>query len=758
LKRKKKSAHTLPSHLSRREIQQGQRVFQRYITINGFTIAFLMNDLLILYGIRNGLSDPQLAVLASFMHLTMPFMFIGKKLIPRYGLAKMWSTAWFLRYLSGSILILAPFVGRVAPQWAVSFTVLAAVFGFSLLRSIGLTANSPMLGEITTSRDRGRFISGNWMRAQASNLFSMVLVIIIMRYSSELWVYQILIGVGCLVGFYGSSLLAQLPETSAPSLSAQKPILESLIVSFLRPRYRRTMIAWAAGFSIFVLVVPFSIILIKNGYGISDHTALMFSLLMLVGGVVAALISSVISDRVGPRPLILIYAAGFFVVTGYWALAPAGFHPVVAGLVFFLQGFCKTGINVGTSHYFLSMADVQDRVGTSMFGRMFSGAAAGIAGSVVGGGILTILRGQDLSGLPLYRSYFLVVLVLLVPLYFSIFRLDRLKEWRVTSILSLLFSMRDIRAIYVMNRLEQSSDAEDDLLHVQRLEQIASSLSEPALRSLLDSPRLSVRVHALRALREIDFGSRTAEALIRELKCGEFTSAWNAAEILGHHRIEAAVPALREGLESTDPFLVGKCMVALVQLGDRVSRPRILELFREAENPRIIIHGANALVESGEPEGIIELLEKLYTTPLYGPVADELLNAVATLCGAERDFYRFLREYNSDPEQGFGILQSELEHLTGRVFDEPAKDRILALPPGELWRETMAGAGSIAGPEEKQACLGFVRDFVLSRSYRPSAEDFHFKLLACLAMVITAAFESGAVAAEMNGEDQQFSF
>ncbi|MCF7915317.1 MAG: hypothetical protein K9L66_09130 [Spirochaetaceae bacterium] len=69
-------------------IDQRQNIFQRYISLNGVSIAFLMNDLLILYGIRNGLEDPQIAVLTSFMYLTMPFMVLGKRLIPRYGLSK----------------------------------------------------------------------------------------------------------------------------------------------------------------------------------------------------------------------------------------------------------------------------------------------------------------------------------------------------------------------------------------------------------------------------------------------------------------------------------------------------------------------------------------------------------------------------------------------------------------------------------------------------------------------------------------------
>ncbi|MCF7949878.1 MAG: hypothetical protein K9M94_14920 [Spirochaetia bacterium] len=64
--------------------------------------------------------------------------------------------------------------------------------------------------------------------------------------------------------------------------------------------------------------------------------------------------------------------------------------------------------------------------------------------------------------------------------------------------------MWDLRALYVMNRLELSNDAQDDVVYVQRLWQIASSLSESTFHGLLDSPRLAaVRVHAMRTLWEI---------------------------------------------------------------------------------------------------------------------------------------------------------------------------------------------------------------------------------------------------------------
>jgi HEAT repeat protein len=545
--------------------------------------------------------------------------------------------------------------------------VLLGAFGFALSRGIGLVANSPLTGEITTSRDRGRYISGNWTRAQTNYLISMVFVIIAMRFIGTIWVYQVLIGFGCIVGMYASTLLMKVPESSGPSRSARTPVKESFKITFGKPRYRRMLAAWSAGMASFVLVIPFSIVLIKNGYGISDHYALVFSLLVLVGGIGAALMNAGIADRVGPRPLLLVYISGFFVVATYWAFAPYTFNPILVGLGFLIAGFCKTGIIVGISHYFLSAVEAKDRVGTAMFVRMFSGAVAGFAGSAGGGGILSLLRNADYIGLPLYRTYFQIILAVLLLCIVVMARLDRLKEWRLRSVLSLLFSMRDLRALYVLNRLEQSQDCHEDLQHVRRLEQIASSLSESTLRSLLDSPRLPVRVHAMHALREINFGEKTAEALIEEIGQGEFTSAWVAAEILGEQHFDAAVPALQNALHSADPFLVGKSMVALVRLGDHASYPRILEIFRRADNPRIIIHGANAIVEMGERRHITDLLQRLTTPGLPGAALDELLTALATLCGCEREFYRFLREYNRDPAEAEHMIQPSLENLLGEA-------------------------------------------------------------------------------------------
>jgi len=644
--------------LSPQQQAWGKKRFRRFMVVNGVSVAFLMENTLILYAIRNGLSDPLVAVLASFIHLTMPFMILGKRLVAARGLASTWSLGWLLRYLSASLMIAAPLVPGTLFELRVGLILLGA-FGFALFRSMGSVSMTPLLGEVTTSRDRGRFISGNFLGSQSAYLVSMILAILAIRLIDRIWVYQLIILIGCAVGLYGSRVLKTIPETSTPRESARRTAASSLKLLLGTPAYRRLLLAWSGGISMFVLFIPISLVTVKNGYGIPDHSALVFSLILVGGGIVSSLVNGSVADHVGPRPLLILYSSGFVLICLYWCWAPAAFLPTPVAAIFFLAGFCKVGIIVCASHYLLSLVRETERVGITLFVRMFSGAVAGLAAAVGSGTVLNVLQGS-MSGLDVYRSYFRILLVVLVPLVFLMIRLKRLREWKVSSILGLFFSPRDLRAMFVLNRMEEASTFGEDARNVEKLGNIRSNLSESALREYLNSPRLSVRIRVLRALRRLDFGPSTAKALRRELKRGEFTSAWIAAEILGDSGVKEATAELRECLDSEDPFLRGKSMVALVQLGDSQSYPRIRSEFAASLNPRILINGAQALSAMEEPEDVRLLLEKSTDPRIPAPVVEEILSQVAAFNGTENGFYTLMREYHRSRRRALSFALSSL--------------------------------------------------------------------------------------------------
>lgn len=109
------SGREFPPTLSTRARIKGRALIKRFYALNGISIVFLMENILILYAIANAVSDPLIAVLSSFVHLTMPFMIVGKHLVSKIGGARTWALGWFLRYVFASFLIVAPMAAPYVP-------------------------------------------------------------------------------------------------------------------------------------------------------------------------------------------------------------------------------------------------------------------------------------------------------------------------------------------------------------------------------------------------------------------------------------------------------------------------------------------------------------------------------------------------------------------------------------------------------------------------------------------------------------------
>lgn len=439
-----------------KDLRRGQTLVRRFAALNGISVALLMESMLILYAIQNGVGDSAVAVLASFIHLTMPFVLLGKRMVARVGAAKTWGMGWFLRSLSAGLLVFAPFFGSEELQVFRTGLILVGGFGFAAFRAVGIVGNSPLIGEITDPGSRGRFLSGNFARTTSAQLVTLVAVIVILGRDPEIWAYQAVIGFGAVLGVYTGLILSSVPESEAPRRSAQIPTKTIMGEVWKNLRMRKLLFAWAAGFAAFTLVIPFAIITTKNGYGVSDQDALVFSLIALGGGAVSGIVNGIISDRVGPRPLLVLYVSLLGFVALFWSLAPSRLLFVPTALSFFVAGYCKFGILTVNSHYFLDIARETDRVGSAMVLRATSGAIAGLVGSVIGGGVLAILNEFGYRGLHVYRLYFRIALLAFLIIIPVTYALDRLHEWPLRKTALLHFRPRRILGM----RRDQQDGAE----------------------------------------------------------------------------------------------------------------------------------------------------------------------------------------------------------------------------------------------------------------------------------------------------------
>ncbi len=412
-----------PPALGPVERQYGRRLYWRFCTLNGISVACLMNHVLILYAIRNGLNDTTVAVMASFVYLAMPFMMLGKPMVSRIGAARTRGLGWFLRYVSASFMILGPFLAPHTTQPVVTAVIVAGAFGFAFFRSIGIAATKPLHGEITEPGQRGSFLSTNHLRVHSTYLVTMALVVSVFKYFDELWVYQLVIGTGCAVGFYASTIMVLIPESSTPRRSAQKSLKKMLGNVWTDAGSRRLLFVWCSAAASKSLVIPFLMIAVKNGYGVSDFFALGMAMVLILGGIAGGIVNRKISDAAGGRTLLIFHISGLMAVALFWGFAPPAFMMAPVAASFFITGFCDAGISIGIGCCFLNTVADGDRVGSSMIMQICSGTTAGLAGSVIGGGLLKLLSDAGIERFDIYRYYFIIILFVTALLLAVITRL-----------------------------------------------------------------------------------------------------------------------------------------------------------------------------------------------------------------------------------------------------------------------------------------------------------------------------------------------
>ncbi|MBN1542241.1 MFS transporter [candidate division KSB1 bacterium] len=643
---------------------RAQTHYLNFSRINATSYASLAEAVLILYALNVGADDLLISVIASFPYLSALFMPLGRHSMARRGAVSTISRAWVFRNLSAFLLVFVPLVQRLAtPQLGLALFVLAA-FGFFSFRGLGLTAFTPLVGEITQAENRGRFIAQNTLQSNLFYLGTMFgIVLLTHRYPSQS-TFQGIVVFGGTMGIVAGWIISRIPESDQPLQSAREPLLGAWQFIKSTSSIRRLLPASACITTALMLTIPFSMLALKKGFLLTDHAALIFAALQLVGAIVSSYANTLLLDRVGPRPMLILYTVVLSGICLLWIVSPPSWIWTAGIVIFLLIGAANAGIQTSLSHYLLSTVSSEMIVSISMVMAIFSNTIAGLLGSGIGGGLLRLLNYHLPPGLMVYRIYFAVVLILTLPAIGMATRLQPVADRRVRDVLGILFSVRDWRALLTLQKLSELRTETHDRQILRKLEEIKSPLSESSLAAFLRSPRFLTRLRAIRALGTIDFGEATADLLIHELETGEFTTAYMAADILGEHRIRKAVAPLRAALESRDIFLQGKAMYALAQLADRDSFPRIVELFRQADNPRLILSGSQALVEMGETENLGLLLEKLFLPELADSVRDEILHGVSELCHAQDLFYAFYPKLRRNP--------AEQSHLTSFI-DEHAQ-------------------------------------------------------------------------------------
>jgi hypothetical protein len=394
-------------------------------------------------------------------------------------------------------------------------------------------------------------------------------------------------------------------------------------------------------------------------------------------------------DRIGVKPLYilctLISLAGLFPVILFPYSAVGNTTTVVLFLafLFFVVNFGFLGAEGIAQTYFLGLVPEEKMLDMGIV-YYFVFAVAGVGGSFLAGLFLDGLTALHVSAFVSFKILFALLSAIIVGVLFFQRKLVRLGSLPFKSALGVMLSFRDLRAITLLDRLDKTSDTDEEEALLEALHDTPSALAIGELLEKAKSPRLAVRSESLHALEALEALDGTSEkALLDDLIANPYTTAYISARILGNHGVTSAIPVLRElALSSDDYMLSGEAMIALARLTDTNFLPQIETLISGTTNPRLKIMGVEALGIYKSPNSLSILLDMQKAKDPLPYIRDEVTLAMANILGLQNSFYALLVRL-SVPEDS-GAPDETLAATLGQDEAEAAYEYYLSLHGG--WR------------------------------------------------------------------------
>lgn len=676
---------TSPAPISRRRKSKLERCRSRFIVfnvLNSLSFMLLSGSIPTLFALELGATGTYIGVLGSLNFITYFFMPLGRRAIRGRPIVKVFGWSWMLRYWGMIPTLAAPFLARLgAPALGLAL-LLGGSLLFNVFRGIGLIGNNPVLGMMAGDKDRGAFLSNvqitNSLSAIATSAATMV---VLGAWSGDL-LYGALLGLGVLSGSAASAILLGFPEPEGYRPPAGSSFLTTLREAWADPRLRRFVavfapLSFSAGTARTFIVTHARVL-----YAQSPGLVMAYSVAFNVGSVAVGYLSRKLMDRLGAKPLYVVFTA-----VAALAMIPAVWSPsfdsslltvAYLALLNFAVGVGIAGEENAGQTYFFSIVRPEHMVDLAIVYYVVYGMG-GALGSAAGGVFLDALAVAGVSGPLSYRLLYIAAFAVTAFAAAGALKLTAPGAASVRESLGVLFSMRDLKAIGLLERLERSGSPADEIRLIRELGGYGAAVAERELLPYLSSPRFDVRVEALLALENLErLSTKALRAVALELERNTYTTAYVAARILGKRRWSEALPLLRAALEADDYMLSGAAVTALAAMRDEGSVETIESLMERTDNPRLLIAAASALEQFGRTSSIPALVVTLKRREPPPYAFDEIVLALCGIVGGLGDFYARYSDYAQDSEAATAALLEPLDEEREAMAERGSAARLRA--------------------------------------------------------------------------------
>ena len=637
--------------LSPYRLGKARDLYNVFNVFNSLSWAFLVGNIIVLFSLKLGANSTYVGLLSAVLYLAFFFLPVGRMLARRFSIVKIISTAWMLRALGMLPVLLVPFFYSGDRPEIALVLILLGVTAFHISRGIGMIGNNPILSYIASGPDRGSYVTQIQIINSAVGMFAGFIIAMLLGRDPPLFIYTLIIAVGIACGVFGSILMRKIPEPDREEESKEKNIIEVFKDAIREPSIRRfifilVLVALVSGVS-----RTFIIVYSREVFGQSDGMVSLYSVFGGLGVLMVGLVIKFLVDRIGAKPIFSVC-----VIIGLTSMIPVVLFPLSWGdnfttltlyltFVFFVMNFGWLGTEGVMNTYFLGLVPSNQMMDMSML-YFFCFGIAGAGGSMLSGIFLDTVTAFSGSPILSFRILYIILICLAVLILFLMKKLVSLGALPFMGALEVMFSYRDLKAISLLDRLNRSSNSEEEEAILGALHSAPSRLAISGLLASANSPRLSTRMESIRAIDALPSLNDAAEkVLINDIINNPYTTAYRSARALGNHKVFAADALLRELALSDDYMLAGEAIIALAKLQDMAFKANVEKLVHETNNPRLVMAGAEALGIYGSLDSIPVLLNLLRAENPPPYLKDEVVLALASILEVQKKFYPLLVRY-----------------------------------------------------------------------------------------------------------------
>ena len=595
-------------YLSQKERETARKYYYRFVCFNGIGFSFLGNTTVYLLAILYGASNMELGYISAAHYITGGLLIFYPLLFRGRSNSRVGYIAWQLRGIVSLAYLLLPFLkGRSAV-----LLILVTYTLFCVTRTIGVAVQQTIQKMVSTSRTRGEVVMTSSTRfntfALVSRFFSYVLTSL--QFLSELTGILTLQFLGVVANTISSLNLKKMPNRETVDY-VKGEHMGRLLARTLKKKKERSilLLRWSA-ISIEIMggmTIPF----IRQYAGFTASQVFMYTIIITIASVMAALFIRPFADRMGSRPFILpagvAQAALFFT----WMTISPHRNSEFFYILGFLTVFIQNILSLLSARLFIQSIPDEGSVSYTSMDVVVTSVLAFFLGFAAGG--LADLSSTTLN-LPVLNVYGLTfALAMAICIFITIVAAGFHEKDSATlkKTWTMFFSIEHMRTFRDISRLSSGRSNLKRKTLILSLAYTGSSLANEEIRQMFLNPLGAEKGDIMKTL----FERRRPELvpdLIREAMEKHSLYRQEAIFALGAYPEKEVEDVLTRLLEDEDSLTASNAAKSLGRIGNTENMDKVFKRYIHGRRGNIHrdLNYVIALYNMA-PEG--EWMESLFT-------------------------------------------------------------------------------------------------------------------------------------------------